>query len=598
MPHHQTTGQRRQSPPRRPRACLPCTKAKARCQYENNEVGDGCNRCQRLSILCTPQTTKSLRKPRQIKPKDAFESTNASTVPEQARLEASTKHFGSQVANSVSWDTSTGQEHYGIPYHSKTFPYASSISSSLSSGPGFGISWDQAEKAVHDFVMIFTAHFPFIILDHDITAQRLFIQKPLLFRTILMIAVDFTPTKSREIRRSVDAWIGQHLLVMEEQNIGALQGLIVYLAWANPHFYSDRRVTQLMYFAVGLAHSLGITREAPSGYTQAKKESEVNEEHRAFLACYYIISFDSFQFGRPNPLASSYVQSCIESLERSSEFPTDFLLIKLVRFRQFIGRIPNIYEGIRDMNWCREISEDASEQLEEVRKDLADFMSDIAHKHAKFLLLWSLQHSALIHLHLPMTYATPHSEGCARVQLESMKFCLEASRTATGMAKSFSPDGFLYAPFTTFTDLVSVLIATSRLLLVKIDGWDRESARQTIDLKASLDEILVKLEAAQKVKAERVAAAAAENPSSYMPDGSDEEKQDRVQIFTRLIESMRNWFDGQGVFSSNEGNPGNDRTHELSTLTHAHVSPQSPQWSFTFFFESLLQVVPSTILSK
>ncbi|KAI0107248.1 hypothetical protein GGR51DRAFT_516820 [Nemania sp. FL0031] len=592
----QTTGQRRQSPPRRPRACLPCTKAKARCQYENNEIGDGCNRCRRLSISCAPQTTKSLRKPRQVKSKDGLENTHVLAVPDQAHHELLTN---SEAVNGVPWETGIGtvpQGHQSIPYHSKPLPSGSATSPHLPSSPGFGVSWEQAQTAVNDFVMIFTAHFPFITLDPDVTAQQLFIEKPLLFRAILMIAIDFTPSKRREIRRSVDAWIGQHLLVMEEQSLGTLQGLIVYIAWANPHFYSDRKATQLIYLAIGLAHSLGITKGRSLEDTQARKEAEINEEHRAFLACYYIVAFDSFQFGRANPLASSYVQYCVEALERSAEFPTDFLLIKLVRFRQFIGQIPTIYQGICEMNWCREISDDGSERLEEIRKDLDDFMSDIAHKHPKFLLLWSLQHSALIQLHLPMTYVAPDSAGGSKLQLECMKYCLEASRTAVGMAKSFSPDGFLYAPFTTLTDFVSMIIATSRILLVEVDGWDREKARQIIDLKACIDEILAKLKTTKIVKAERVAAAAAANPSSYAPSSPEEEKQDGILIFERLIETIRDWLDGKGVFYANKDHSTQDVTNEQSLSTPIYASPQSPQWNFTFFFEYLLRVNPSSIL--
>jgi hypothetical protein len=179
---------------------------------------------------------------------------------------------------------------YSVPYHSKPVPLQLSATSHSPSSPGFGITWDEAEHAIEDFTSIFTAHFPFIILDHDITARRLIVEKPLLFLAILMITVDFTTAKSLEIRTSIDAWIGQHLLVMEDQSLGALQGLIVYCAWytycesgirdtaneltrANPHFYSDHRATQLMYLAVGLAHSLGITRYSltpgPSSHTHS-----------------------------------------------------------------------------------------------------------------------------------------------------------------------------------------------------------------------------------------------------------------------------------------------------------------------------------------
>ncbi|GAP92863.2 putative fungal transcriptional regulatory protein [Rosellinia necatrix] len=466
-----------------------------------------------------------------------------------------------------------------------------SASHHLPSGPGFGVTWDQAQKAIDDFTLIFTAHFPFIILDHDVTPNRLFAEKPLLFQAILMIAIDLTSSKSREVQRSIDAWIGQHLLVMQEQNIGILQGLIVYIAWANSHFYSDGRATQLMYLAVGLAHSLGITKQQMIPHdTQAKNESEVNEERRAYLACYYILSFNSFQFGRPHPLSSSYVQHCVDALERSSEFPTDFLVIKLVKLRQFIGRVPAVYEGLCEMKWCREISEDASDQLRDIRKDLDDFMNDVTHKHPKFLLLWNLHHSALIQLHLPMTYAAPDSDGTTQLQLECMQYCLQASRTFVTMAKSYSPDGFLYAPFTTLADMTSIFIAISRLLLVNINGWDLVEARKSIDIQAAIDDVLGKMIKASQIKAERVAAAAIANPASYIPDGPDTEKQDRLQIFFKLIESIRAWLGAQGVFHSRDEDSEQSSEDEPSAHTPIYVNAQSPLWDFTYFFNFILQV--------
>ncbi|KAI0434473.1 hypothetical protein F5Y09DRAFT_296351 [Xylaria sp. FL1042] len=602
MPGHNTIDRRPQSPPRRQRACLPCTKAKARCHYENNEIGDGCNRCRRLQIPCNPQTTKSLRRPRQVKAKDKFEHVNVSTTPVQGRSEIPGADYGDAMidsgshqpqkrTNDVPSPSRLRQKQYNIPHHPKSLPSQPSATNHSLSSPGFGISWDQAEKAVEDFTTIFTAHLPFIILDHDITARRLSTEKPLLFRAILMIAIDLTSAKSCEIRKSIDAWVGQHLLVMEEQDIGALQGLMVYIFWANPHFFSDHRATQLIYFALGLAHSLGITREAAPKYNQIKKESEINEEHRVFLACYYLLSFNSFQFGRPNPLSTSYVQYCVDSLERSSEFATDFLLIKLVKFRQFIGRIPTVYQGICDTKWCREVSEDASKELHEVTKDLDDLMSDVSHKHPKLLLLWTLHNSAIAQLHLPMTYVVPDSEAGSRLQLECLQHCLQASRAFVGRVTSFSPDGLLYAPFTTLTDLISMLIATSRLLIVNIDGWDLKKARQIIDLRTTIDEVLAKVALGNKVKASRVAEAAVANPSSYKPDGPGDEKQNRIHVFVALIESIRDWLDSQGAFLSDNEESGQreDSPDDAKRPAHIHANPQSPQWDFTFFFESIIQ---------
>ncbi|KAI1820186.1 hypothetical protein F4861DRAFT_79841 [Xylaria intraflava] len=585
MPQHQVTS------PRRQRACLPCTKAKARCHYENDEIGDGCDRCQRSDIACMPQTTKSLRRPRRVKAKNTPEHAGPSKFPSQSRHELAVK--GSDARANAGSGGRPGAECAAtvrtIPPHSGPLLPESPALSDIPPGPGFGISWDQARKAVDDFTLIFTAHFPFIILDHDITPSRLSVEKPLLFQTILMIAIDFTPAKSREIKRSVDDWIGKHLLAMEEQSLDILQGLLVYISWSNPRFHSDHRATQLMYLAVGLVHSLGISRHAIADGSRVKSESEINEEHRAFLACYYILSFNSFQFGRSNPLSLSSAQYCVDSLERSAEFLTDFLLIKLIKFRQCVTRIPNVYEGLYDMNWDREISADSiSYQLHEKRKELYDIMSDVAQKHHKFLLLWSLHNFAFLQLHMPMTYVVPRNEASSRLQLECMQYCLEVSQKFVSTTKSLSPDAILYAPFTTLTDMMSMTIALSRLLVVEIDGWDLKTARQSIDLKTAIDELLAKFVMAGKFKAERVAAAAVEYPSSYTPVDPDEEKQNTIQISISLLESIRDWLDDHGAFLTQTDE--NSRRNTPLPSTSVNFSPQSPQWTYTYFFESVIQI--------
>ncbi|KAI1434333.1 hypothetical protein GGR50DRAFT_704424 [Xylaria sp. CBS 124048] len=572
--------------PRRQRACLPCTKAKARCHYENNEVGEGCDRCLRFKIACTPQTTKSLRRPRRVKVRDVSDGVNISNSPSQSHRElengpGDAREFGVELATTVRT----------VSHNSRPSPSASPALSDGQTGPGFGITWDQAQKAVDDFAMIFTAHFPFLILDHDITASQLFVEKPLLLQVILMIAIDLSPAKSCEIKRSVDKWIGEHLLAVEEPSLSILQGLIVYISWANPHFHSDSRATQLMYLAVGLVHRLGISRRAMADDSQVKTERDINEEYRAFLACYYVLSFNSFQFGRLNPLSSSHVQYCVDSLGQSAEFPTDFLLIKMIKFRQFVARIPNVYEGLHDMRWNRDISADISHQLSERRKELDDIMADVSHKHHKFLLLWNLHHCAFIQLYIPMTYVVTNIEATSLLRLECMEYCLQVSRTFENMTKSISPDGILYAPFTTLADMISMLIAMSRLLLVNIKGWDTDAARQNSDLKTQINVLIAKVVEARRVKAKRVAATAMEYHSGYTQVDPNEEKQDRLQIYIRLLESIRSWLNAQGVFLTEKVDNFQGDIHDtLPSPTSIHVSPQSPQWTYTFFFESILQM--------
>lgn len=135
-----------------------------------------------------------------------------------------------------------------------------------------------------------------------------------------------------------------------------------------------------------------------------------------------------------------------------------------------------------------------------------------------------------------------------------------------------------------------MLIAVSRLLLVEVDGWDLDEARRSIDLESSIDEMLAKLTTAGEIKAARVAAEAATYPSSYLTDGPDEEEKDKLQVFIKLIKSIRNWLDEHGVFHSTKEYTTNAGTTESRTSKHVYLNPQSPLWNFTYFFETLLQV--------
>lgn len=97
--------------------------------------------------------------------------------------------------------------------------------------PGFGLTWNQAEQAVSDFRIKFTPFFPFVAFDPDVSAEDLLSRKPLLFKAIMLAAAPLTLAKQNEIKTSILAYVGQHLLVMDERDLGLLQGLLVFIAW-------------------------------------------------------------------------------------------------------------------------------------------------------------------------------------------------------------------------------------------------------------------------------------------------------------------------------------------------------------------------------
>lgn len=47
----------------------------------------------------------------------------------------------------------------------------------------------------------------------------------------MLAAAPLTLAKQNEIKTSILAYVGQHLLVMDERDLGLLQGLLVFIAW-------------------------------------------------------------------------------------------------------------------------------------------------------------------------------------------------------------------------------------------------------------------------------------------------------------------------------------------------------------------------------
>ncbi|KAH6652826.1 hypothetical protein BKA67DRAFT_301925 [Truncatella angustata] len=128
----QSLARRAVSPPRRQRACQPCSKAKARCNFpDNNDPSDGCDRCRRVKIQCIPQTTKVLRRPRQLKTKESSPSLHHQSV---ASLpdESLYNFLPSDTENSLSDDS-----HFGSPTPISTSTYHSGGSAQTTSASSY-----------------------------------------------------------------------------------------------------------------------------------------------------------------------------------------------------------------------------------------------------------------------------------------------------------------------------------------------------------------------------------------------------------------------------------------------------------------------------
>ncbi|KAI0108235.1 hypothetical protein F4814DRAFT_427279 [Daldinia grandis] len=625
----QQATERPASPLRRQRACAPCTKAKARCHFEGNKVEDGCDRCRRMKIICASQTSKSLRRPRQIKPPNTepADSGNDSyafmrspnyghvllkaspfamsdhDVPAESRISPPTRPVTESPPYNGT-DTRTLRNPC-VPASGVSQPLPILPAKKITQ-PGFGLTWDQAEHAVSNFKVKFTPFFPFVVLDPDVTAQEILVKKPLLFRAIMLVASHLTLAKQSEIRKSILAYVGQHVLVMEERDLGILQGLLVFIAWGEHDFYFDQKITYLTHLAMGYAHNLAITRPPPTmqqkmtvavnpkdvkealmGYsmTTVLEESHTPEEQRAFLGCKYLLSVNASQFGRDGVLKGDYVDRCLNSVVHTTDFGTDFILDKIVRFQQIVEQIseklPMPSEGDRSKVFTISMNED----MQSIRNQLNQLFANMAREHRQFVLFWAMHNYVLVRLYLPASsLSPPQDEVAAQLQRQCMLYCLQAARSFFATIVSIGTEGFLYRSFTSFSEILFVLVAASRLLLVEIDGWDLVEARKTFDFPATMESVISTFKNIINLEGQRAAEAAATFGVGFTPDTADDIKTDRFYKYATKLEWIKHWFSTQLTLVPGVGLPGEPQIVSGSN-NWAPWAPHNQAWSpFMFGF--------------
>ncbi|KXH39827.1 hypothetical protein CSIM01_06544 [Colletotrichum simmondsii] len=260
--------QRPDSPPRRLRACAPCTRAKARCNFrEENARRHLCDRRvatleQQIAHLVTPEKSPAASTP--------SAETSGSTPSTSSPPSHPDSHSHSRPAPLIQRHN-PGPVTQNLPsysHSSSSSPSSSSliVTTSTTTKPPLGLTWSQASNVLADFRANFVPTFPFIQVDGPSvdpgsgSPQRLAREKPFLFRAIMLAAAPAGKTRAEAMHRELLAEMGARMMLEEEGGLDLLQGMLVIILWAECRYWFDKQITRLVYTALGYAHSLGITK--------------------------------------------------------------------------------------------------------------------------------------------------------------------------------------------------------------------------------------------------------------------------------------------------------------------------------------------------
>ena len=97
--------------------------------------------------------------------------------------------------------------------------------------PGFRLTLEEADGALHLYRFVYTPYFPFVPISTTLTAKELLDTAPFLLRTILFM----TAPQSASVQKAARMWfrekIAQHVIVDQERRLELLQAILVFLAW-------------------------------------------------------------------------------------------------------------------------------------------------------------------------------------------------------------------------------------------------------------------------------------------------------------------------------------------------------------------------------
>ncbi|UNI15690.1 hypothetical protein JDV02_002201 [Purpureocillium takamizusanense] len=598
---------RGQSPPRRMRACVPCSRSKARCNFrESNVARHLCDRCQDHGIKCVAKSTKSLRKPRQIRPLNSRLSTlerQLETLTAALEIRAGGSSLDSGAAKSEnragvlsadqvtaaltpdSMATNSSRDGPAVNRHGGGEEAQAAAVTGPDAVPVYGLTWPQAERILDIFRTKLMPNFPFVIVQAHTTAKTLLEEKPFLFRAVMLAAAPLPPPRLAKMKRSVLAYLGQHVLVEEERKLDLLQGLLVCLAWADLRHLQDEQVTSLTYLALGYAHNLGITRmppvllrmigmdEGPEDVMRSKNQAMMpqsthsTEEQRAYLGCYCLLSVNSTQFGRQNGLKSQYIELCGNALKHNRQHALDAFLERTVRLMQMGEKISEAFGAANDCERGKPYLFLLEDQTTAFRAELDTVMDsltqELAHERATHAHgiderhLDSWEKAAVLHynyllvrLYEPATHLQElgaddgDGEGSSMAAYRAwcLGSCLDAAKAYLDMLFTLHPAYYLYYGIANSEQVTFVMVISTRLLLLPAaPGWDRFRARESLDFVAVLDRLRECLEEADAERRQDVEAFTRE----MGVDVSEEETaaEGRLMGTARKLRWARAWFE-------------------------------------------------------
>ncbi|KAL0930659.1 zn 2cys6 transcription factor [Colletotrichum truncatum] len=378
-------------------------------------------------------------------------------------------------------------------------------------------SEDEAQALFESFRDQNLKYFPFLHFKKTVTSKELREERPFLWLCIITVTTRL-PKQQIAWGQRVRQAVAQKLINENEKNIEYFLGLLIILSWPS-HYLGDRSFTSLMcQIAKALYFDLGLYTEplASSSPLFRWKTAQENggkvktlfqdpfpksqlprtmEQRRAIVACYVITSIISDVIEKNDALRwSPHMNECLTILDEQSEVPSDRILAALTR-------IQLLSEEARSHTLQLNVSFDEFNNLRTPASTYARLLQDRLQciirnlppeLQSADIIISQIHYTELViqEIALPTRNKVDSSASLPDIaRLNSLYMCLHYIKAWFGHFYTIPPAAYYAISYPFFARLRLCFTSLYRLSILEDPVWDRMSARNTIDLITTLDEV-------------------------------------------------------------------------------------------------------------
>ncbi|KAK0641311.1 hypothetical protein B0T16DRAFT_461386 [Cercophora newfieldiana] len=518
----------------RPRACAYCNRSKTKCIWPR-EPGDGsCQRCTRLKRPCSmPENGERRRRGPSTRVGHLEEKIdgimsllNASRGLQQLATPPSTNPSPPSLTTEREIPSRPIFQELAISNASHSV--LALEARSLDIVPGFPLTVNEADTILNLYRSDYSPKFPFVPIGSEITALELFESRPFVFRVIAQMIAPQNATTQREVAQWVRQHIAKHVIAQQERRMELLQGLLLYIGWANQfNFCIDFGGTTLFSVLVGMALEAGLNRPVKlRNQTSSQFLDEARrvkgfraraphtlEDMRVILGVFYLNSIaTSLFYHMPMLPYSAYLDTCRKAVESAAEYESDEFLSILVRMQSLACRMHYMFQNPEmDGSEPVELTGSLHMAIATTRRELEALWEETPARVRASCMFDLCYKGILVRLYEPVIYMNPSSTILITGALaggawrsEALWFCLEAAKRFLVGYQNTAEDQIPYLPCQVFSYFSFTLVTATRLLSLSDSDWNQAEARRVMNFHETTRQLSEHLN-----RADRLAAAGA-----------------------------------------------------------------------------------------